>query len=308
MIYKNWLNEWLHNYIKPTCKIRTYERYKQIINIHILNEIGDFELDAITPSILQNFVTKLLNNGNKRKLNGLSANYVNSIITVLQTSLKAANILNYTKTYIGDKIVRPKIIEKKVECFSLFEQKIIEQYCLSSNKNKMYGIIICLYTGIRLGELLALEFSDIDFDKSIMHISKTCYDSKNGRIIESPKTNSSNRMIPLPKQIIKLVKELKKSSNSSYLITDFSKPVAVRSYQRTFELLLKKLNIEHKGFHSLRHTFATRALECGMDIKTLSELLGHKNTGITLNRYVHSLLEHKKDMMNKLAKNLERCS
>lgn len=308
MIYKNWLNEWLHNYIKPTCKIRTYERYKQIINIHILNEIGDFELDAITPSILQNFVTKLLNNGNKRKLNGLSANYVNSIITVLQTSLKAANILNYTKTYIGDKIVRPKIIEKKVECFSLFEQKIIEQYCLSSNKNKMYGIIICLYTGIRLGELLALEFSDIDFDKSIMHISKTCYDSKNGRIIESPKTNSSNRMIPLPKQIIKLVKELKKSSNSSYLITDFSKLVAVRSYQRTFELLLKKLNIEHKGFHSLRHTFATRALECGMDIKTLSELLGHKNTGITLNRYVHSLLEHKKDMMNKLAKNLERCS
>lgn len=307
MNYKVWLSEWLNNYIKPTCKIRTYERYKQIINIHILNEIGNFKLDAITPSILQNFVTKLLNNGNKRKLNGLSANYVNSIISVLQTSLKTANMLGYTKDYIGDKIVRPKIIEKRVECFSLFEQKIIEQYCLHSKKKKMYGIIICLYTGVRLGELLALEFSDIDFDNSIMHISKSCHDSKYGRIIETPKTDSSNRIIPLPKQIIKLIKELKRNSNSSYLITDLNKPVAVRSYQRMFELLLKKLNIEHKGFHSLRHTFATRALECGMDVKTLSELLGHKNTSITLNRYVHSLLEHKKDMMNKLAKNLEKC-
>lgn len=308
MIYKIWLSEWLNNYIKPTCKIRTYERYKQIVNIQILSEIGDFELNDITPSILQNFVTKLLNNGNKRKLSGLSANYVNSIISVLQASLKTANILNYAKTYIGDKIVRPKIIEKRVECFNLFEQKIIEQYCLSSKKKKMYGIIICLYTGIRLGELLALEFSDIDFDKSIMHISKTCHDSKDGRIVETPKTNSSNRIIPLPKQIIKLIKELKRNSNSNYLITDLNKPVSVRSYQRTFELLLKRLHIRHKGFHSLRHTFATRALECGMDVKTLSELLGHKNTSITLNRYVHSMLEHKTDMMNKLAKNLTKMS
>ncbi|MCI8369923.1 MAG: tyrosine-type recombinase/integrase [Clostridia bacterium] len=79
-------------------------------------------------------------------------------------------------------------------------------------------------------------------------------------------------------------------------------PVSVRSYQRSFELLLKKLNIPHKGFHALRHTFATRALECGMDVKTLSELLGHKNTGITLNRYAHSLIEHKTEVMNRLGK------
>ena len=122
MIYKDWLSEWLQNYIKPTCKIRTYERYKQIINIHILNEIGDFELDDITPSILQNFVTKLLNNGNKRELSGLSANYVNSIISVLQTSLKTAYILNYTKTYIGDKIARPKIM--KIQFFHLTRKKL----------------------------------------------------------------------------------------------------------------------------------------------------------------------------------------
>ena len=86
------------------------------------------------------------------------------------------------------------------------------------------------------------------------------------------------------------------------IVDNESKIISVRSYQRSFELLLKKLKIEHKGFHALRHTFATRALECGMDIKSLSEILGHKNTNTTLNRYVHSLLEHKQDMMNKLGK------
>lgn len=306
MLYKNWLQEWLENYVKPSSKIRTYERYKQIVNMHIASTIGDYELNDITPSLLQNLVAKLLNNGNKRTFTGLSANSVNSVISVLQNSLKTANMLCYTKTYVADKIIRPKTTEKQVECFSISEQKKIEAYCMQSKKKKLYGIIVCLYTGLRIGELLALEFSDIDFNKSIMYISKTCHDSSNGRIIETPKTNSSNRIIPLPKQILGLIKELKKYSRSEYLIADLDKPVAVRSYQRTFELLLKRLYIQHKGFHSLRHTFATRALECGMDVKTLSELLGHKNTSITLNRYVHSMLEHKTDMMNKLAKNITK--
>ena len=85
------------------------------------------------------------------------------------------------------------------------------------------------------------------------------------------------------------------ASNSDRLIS-------IRAYQRSFELFLKRLNIPHKGFHSLRHTFATRALECGMDVKTLSEILGHKNANVTLNRYVHSLMEHKREMMNRLGK------
>lgn len=308
MLYKSWLYEWLENYVKPSSKTRTYERYKQIVNMHIISKIGDCELNDITPSLLQNLVAELLNNGNKRTFTGLSANSVNSVISVLQNSLKTANVLCYTKTYAAGKIVRPRITEKQVECFSLSEQKKIETYCMQSKKKKLYGIVICLYTGLRIGELLALKFSDIDFNKSLMYISKTCFDSPNGRIIETPKTNSSNRIIPLPKQILGLIKELKRDANSEYLIADIDKPVAVRSYQRTFELLLKKLNIQHKGFHSLRHTFATRALECGMDVKTLSELLGHKNTSITLNRYVHSMLEHKTDMMNKLAKNLIKMS
>lgn len=172
----------------------------------------------------------------------------------------------------------------------------------------MFGVVLCLYTGLRIGELLALEWGDIDFQKGIISVSKSCHDGKddNGRfarITDTPKTETSEREIPFPKQLIPYVRNLKKDSNSVYVVASNSeKPISVRAYQRSFELFLKRLNIQHKGFHSLRHTFATRALECGMDVKTLSEILGHKNSAVTLNRYVHSLMDHKRDMMNKLGK------
>lgn len=306
MIYKDWLKEWIDNYVKPICKMRTYERYSQLIDKHINKAIGNFDLDNLSPKAIQNFITDLLNNGNLRNNQGLSVSIVNCVISIIRRSLKTAYMLEYSKNYIGDKIIRPKSTEKRVECFNIVEQKSIETFCMKSKKKKLYGIVICLYTGIRIGELLALTFTDIDFDKSLMYISKACHDSSNGRVIEGPKTHTSNRIIPLPRQVLKLIKELKKGSYCDYLISDYDKPVCVRSYQRTFELLLKKIHIQHRGFHSLRHTFATRALECGMDVKTLSELLGHKNANITLNRYVHSMLGHKIDMMNKLAKNITK--
>jgi integrase len=126
------------------------------------------------------------------------------------------------------------------------------------------------------------------------------------KVLDTPKTDNSVRTIPLPKQLLPYLKTLKKQSDCDYVVSGKGAyGVQVRSYQRTFENLLIKLKIEHKGFHSLRHTFATRALECGMDIKTLSEILGHKNPTITLNRYAHSLLEHKTEMMNRLGKLLQ---
>ena len=97
---------------------------------------------------------------------------------------------------------------------------------------------------------------------------------------------------------------MKKRSNSPLVITDKGKIPSVRAYQRSFELLLAKIDVPRHGFHSLRHTFATRAIECGMDVKSLSEILGHKNSTVTLNRYVHSMMEHKMSMMDKLGKNL----
>ena len=197
---------------------------------------------------------------------------------------------------------RPKLKEKLVECFTLAEQKNIEQAILNGKKDKLYGIILCLYSGLRIGELIALQWSDIDFVKGILTVSKSCHDGKDWLIIDEPKTTTSRRVIPLPKQLLPILKGIKKKSDSPFVVSANGKPVSVRSYQRSFELLLKRLNIPHKGFHSLRHTFATRARECGMDVKTLSEILGHKNPTVTLNRYAHSLMEHKADMMNRLGK------
>ena len=305
MKYIDWLIQWLENYIRMSVKVRTYERYRLIIENHIKDKLGNMELDALTPLVLQSFITELLQRGNKMTDKGLSANTVNAVISVIQSSLKTAHLLGLTKEYTADKIKRPKLKEKPVECFSLAEQKMIEQAILTGKKDKQYGIILCLYSGLRIGELIALQWNDIDFAKGVLIVSKSCHDGKGGLIIDEPKTVTSRRMIPLPKQLLPILKLWKKRSDSPFVVSSNGKPVPVRSYQRSFELLLKKLNIPHKGFHSLRHTFATRALECGMDVKTLSEILGHKNPTVTLNRYAHSLMEHKKEMMNKLGRLLQ---
>ncbi len=308
MKYYQWLDEWLENYVKPSSKIRTYDNYVHLTTHHIKTKLGEYELDDLTPIILQRFFTELMQSGNVRTGKGLSTNSVNSIITVVQTSLKLAFDLGLCKEYAASRVKRPKKNEKEISCFSLAEQKKIEQFVRESKKRKFFGILLCLYSGLRVGELLALEWQDVDFAKGIISVGKSCHDGKdeNGkfiRITDTPKTSSSKRVIPLPKQILPLLKDHKKHSASTYVVADDKgKPISVRSYQRSFELILKKLKIEHKGFHSLRHTFATRALECGMDIKTLADILGHKNPTVTLNRYVHSLMEHKAEMMNRLGK------
>ena len=307
MLYKEWLSNWLENYVQSSTKKRTYARYKEIVEQHINPQLGKLDLSEITPYVLQCYVAELLRSGNLRTGKGLSANSVNSIITVIQNTLKMAYSLGIISEYAGDKIKRPRSSEKKVESFSVSEQKKIEHYILNEENTRLFGVLLCLYTGLRIGELLALEWSDIDMNKGELRVAKTCHYDKDengvfGRITDIPKTQSSIRTIPLPKQLIPLLRIAKKKSRSTHIVSNGSNLISIRSYQRSFASLLKRLNIQHRGFHSLRHTFATRALECGMDVKTLSEILGHKNPTVTLNRYAHSLMDHKKEMMNKLGK------
>ena len=305
MNLKTWLNTWLENYVKPTVKNRTYLRYAQICKLHLCPNLGDEQIDNLSATKLQEFFTSILNGGNLKTKKGLSANYVNLVISVLKNALKTASVLGLTR-FNGDGLRRPRACEKQVECFSLKEQKLIETAVLSSKKDKLCGILLCLYTGLRIGELLALKWSDVDFKKGLLSVNKSCYDGvlngKYTRVVDTPKTARSRRIIPIPKQLIPMLKSLNKRSIGELVVSNKGKIILVRSYQRTFELLLKKIGLKHKGFHSLRHTFATRALECGMDVKTLSEILGHKNATVTLNRYAHSLLEHKTQMMNRLGK------
>lgn len=301
MKYQDWLNEWLSNCVKPFVKGRTYEKYERTIRINISPMLGGYDLNELSGSVLQKYVAKLAA--------AYSANSISSIISILQNSLKQAVKMGVVKSQHADCIIRPKLQEKTVECFTVDEQKKIERYVIQRDKTKLIGILICLYTGLRIGELLALTWFDIDMKKQLLYINKSCHDDWDGggyhKIIEKPKTTNSQRIIPIPRALIPYIKKLKQQATGIYLLDNGAKTLSVRSYQRTFELLLKRLNIPHRGFHVLRHTFATRALECGMDVKTLSEVLGHRNPTITLNRYAHSLMEHKYAMMNKLGRNLQ---
>ena len=309
MKMKDWLSSWLSEEVKPTAKARTLIRYSEIVANHLTPYLGELELSEITPAILQKMIAYLCCRGNLRTGNGLSANTVNAIITVIQSALKAAWRLGWLSSYTANKIKRPKNTEKKINCFTKKEQKAIERAALTDHRPKMFGIILALYTGLRIGELLALKWEDVDFIKSELLISKSCYDGqKDGRIcftIDTPKTPSSCRVIPIPKQLLPLLREQKKKIKSSWVICEKKKsaevfPISVRSYQYSFTLLLKHIGIPHRGFHTLRHTFATRALECGTDVKALSEILGHKNPSVTLSCYAHSLMPHKHVMMNRL--------
>ncbi|MCM1124520.1 MAG: site-specific integrase [Eubacterium sp.] len=306
MIFKEWLTEWFENYVKPSAKDKTQIRYSEIISQHLIPDLGEYEMEELTPLVLQRYVTELMNSGNLKTGEGLAPNSVNAIITIIQSALQQACAIGYLNAYTADKIKRPKTVEKKIECFSVAEQKKIEQAVWKDKRPKMFGVILCLYTGLRIGELLALEWSDIDFAKGEITVSKSCHDgTQNGRycrLYDGPKTETSERIVPVPKQLLPRLREAKKASRSRWVIGNGEKIISIRSYQYSFSLLLKKLGIPHRGFHSLRHTFATRAMECGMDVKTLSEILGHKNPTVTLKRYAHSLLSHKHEMMNRLGK------
>lgn len=309
MKLKEWLDIWLNKYTKHTVKLHTYDRYQYIIEKHINPKLGDLELDELSATTLQDFVLSELESGNLKNNSGLANNSVIGIVNVIKGSLSMAKSLEIIDKDYTNKIKLPAPTEKPVTAFEKHEQVLLENYCLQSKKKNYIGIVICLYTGIRLGELLALTWNDIDFSTGIMNISKTAYRIKqNGKpqvVIDQPKTKNSRRSIPLPKQLLSILKQLKKSSNSEYVLsTRTGGIVGTRAYQKSYERILKKLEIPYKNFHSLRHTFATRAIEMGMDVKTLSEILGHKNPMITLQRYTHSMMSYKTEMMNKMGKML----
>lgn len=309
MKLQEWLGIWLNKYTKHTVKLRTYDRYKYIIEKHINPKLGDYELDDLNGEVLQDFVLSELESGNLNTKGKLANNSVIGIVNVLKGAMSTALSLNKIDKNEMNKIKLPSPTEKPVNAFERHEQEKIVRYCLESKKNNYIGFVICLYTGIRLGELLALTWNDIDFVKGFMSITKTTYRIKENGVprivVDEPKTKNSIRVIPLSKNLLDLLKKVKKTSNSEYVISTRNNGiVGTRSYQRTFERILAKLDIPYKNFHSLRHTFATRAVELGMDIKTLSEIIGHKNPMITLQRYTHSMMSYKTEMMNKMGKML----
>lgn len=312
MKFNEWVAEWLEIQ-RGQVKYRTYRRYGEILDKHIFPEFGGKELSEITAGELQLFVNKKLSGGNLVTGKGLSSNSVNVIITVIKQLFSKAYDLELVEKDPAYKIKRVRITERKAEAFCLSDQRRIEEYIKAARDDRYAGILLAMYTGMRIGEILALTWDDIDFVRRIVRVRKTRYRIKTESgayedITDEPKTASSVREIPLAAGLISMLKTIRGAKRSKYVVANRrGEKMSIRSYQYIFKRIQQKLGIRALNFHCLRHTFATRAVECNVDIKTVSELLGHRNASFTVNRYAHSLFETKQKAVLRIARRVADC-
>ncbi len=300
------LNEWLETYQKEHIKARTYSRYQGLISMHILPALGTKNISDLGRREIQEFLTQQKKDGNIRNGEKLSATSANMMLSILNLAFEYACDMEYIEENPCLRVRRTKAETKKIEAFTVEEQRAIESEIARSDDRRLHGVLLCLYTGLRIGELLGLTWDDVDFTKGVIKVTKTVYREKNENgvwqlCVDTPKTKASDRVIPLPEYITVLLSADQESAVTPYIVENKKgERMSIRSYQYLFEKLTERAGVRKLNFHALRHTFATRAIECGMDIKTVADIMGHKNASITLNRYAHCMLDHKIEMMQKL--------
>ena len=293
--------EWLKN-IKNSVRQSTYATYLYIIENYLNLYLGRFNLYELD----KNCFDVIIKNNPQ-----LSQKTLKDFFTVFKSIIRFANE-NYNAN-ITLKQYRFKYSNSlSIPVISVHEQKLLERFLLKDTDLPKLGILFCLYTGLRIGEICALKWSDIDLknktvkiDKTIKRIKNTDENSalKTKIIINKPKSLTSERVIPLPDFLIKLLIPYSKTYtvNSYFLSGDFNY-IEPRAYSYKFKKYLEQAKVNNINFHALRHTFATRAIEKGIDVKSLSEILGHSTVSITLEKYVHPSLEQKRKQINKLNK------
>lgn len=198
------LNEWLETYQKEHIKARTYSRYQGLISKHILPALGEKDITELNRREIQEFLVQQKKDGNIRNGEKLSATSTNMMLSVLKLAFEYACDMEYIEENPCVRIRRTKLEAKKVEAFTVEEQRAIESEIVRSDDKRLHGILLCFYTGLRIGELLGLTWDDVDFSKGIIRITKTVYREKNDDgiwqlCVDTPKTKASDRVIPLPK-------------------------------------------------------------------------------------------------------------
>lgn len=302
-------NNWLED-IKIYIKQSTHSRYNHIVQKHILPYFENITANNLTDDDITAFIRNKTINGRLDKKSGLAPKTIQDICTVLKQIIKYANKKGYCRQVSLD-FQKPKSEPQPFSVLSVEEQIQFVSYLKRNINLETLGILICLYTGIRVGELCALTWNDIDMTHSVLHINKTLQrvqntednTSKTKIIIDKPKSNKSIRDIPIPQFLYQLLKRFNfKYQNNAYLLTGQTNHfIEPRLFQYKFKAHLKKAGLQDRNIHALRHTFATRAVEQNMDIKTLSEILGHSTVKFTLERYVYSSYELKVQSMEKMA-------
>ncbi len=289
--------QWLFS-AKLRVKESSYANYVNIVNKHILG--GEIMMN-LTTGKLNDFINFKLTSGRLNGKGGLSAKSVRDIMTVYRS------IENYAVREYGlheTHFTIPKIEKKQTDILTSAERKRLENYLIHNQNKTNIAVLLCLFTGLRVGELCGLKWEDIDLDNAVLYVKRTVQRvSKNGKsqvIIGTPKSKTSVRIVPIPTFVLDILRNYR-SCGDFYIITGKSKPTEPRTMQNRFKSILKSCSIRNVNFHLLRHTYATVCIEKGFDPKTLSELLGHADAAITLNRYCHPSMQIKKDYVSRLS-------
>lgn len=302
---------WLKD-IQLNVKHSTFIKYTNIITNHILPDLENYEITRMNTELIKQFANEKLTRGNLNKNGGLSAKTVRDILSVLKL------LFRYIESQ-GEDIncdfeqITIKSSRKQAEEISLSVQTTLTQYLLSNIDNIKLGILICLYTGIRLGEICAMKYKDVFLDDKILRVNKTMQRiqtissesiTKTDIIVTPPKSIYSQRAIPLPDFLVDKIKDLSANPEDFLLTGEKDKFIEPRTMENHFKRCLKACGLKNYTFHQLRHRFASYCIEIGFDAKSLSEILGHSDVNITLNRYVHSSLDLKRKYMNQLQANI----
>lgn len=292
MISLNNLSKLWFAEIETAFKYSTYCKYLEIYEQYLKKTLGKRPAIEIDSDLVAKTISSQL-----------SLSIHKSIYCVLNQMLRYGSLhfnlpIIHLQPYAAAKDVHP------IEVLSLTEQKKLLDYLYTDMDHCKLGIIICLSIGLRLGEICALKWTDIDFEGKILHINRTVqrlHNKKDGKktmlIEDTPKTLCSKREIPLPDHLLQLLKQI--PQNGSYILNGES-PMEPRTYQYRFRTYLQEADISGTNFHILRHTFATNCINNGADVKSVSEMLGHANVTITLNKYVHPAMDVKRDYLNSL--------
>ncbi len=299
-------NEWL--LLKaPQLKAPSIAKYTNLLNLYLLPIYGDKQISSISRSDVTQWSRELLTSGGA-KAEGLAPKTVNSILSLMRSILEFASREKGIST-ADTKNISVKQPQKPMRILSRAEQQRLSRYLRTHLTPCNMGILLCLYTGLRIGEICALTWADILIEEQCLYIHQTMQriqvkgspEKKTTVVILSPKSECSVRRIPVPDEIGQLLRMLQKQDDA-YLLTGMAHSyMEPRNLENRFKSVTMKCDISDVNFHALRHTFATRCVELGFDVKSLSEILGHASVNITMNRYVHPSMELKQKNMNLLS-------
>ncbi|WP_195269385.1 site-specific integrase [Eubacterium sp. 1001713B170207_170306_E7] len=307
LFLQEWLVEWLENSKKAELKRSSYTQYCSVIQNHLIPEIGGYRLCELDNETVQTYVQ------NKIRQDKLSGATVKRHIAILSSALKEAARLEMIASYPCQEVKIPTTRKKAADVFDKAECRKLEMILKKdSDSIKATAVLLALKTGIRLGELAALRWQDIDFEEKTVMIRDAVHRvntsgenlKKTEMIFEGTKSYYSERIIPMNDEIHSLLKdyEINLSEKSAFVFSNMKGSfIDPRVYQAYFAHILETAGIRKRNFHILRHTFATRAAGKNMQISVLSRILGHANIAITLKRYIHPLTEQDRIEMNKIS-------